>query len=116
MTRLQDNCRIYGVVDGELSRTPRGIIFYRNPNEPQRYLPCADPLQDHFADVSFTPRALEKTRPPGVSTPMLILVRETSILKLVTGGRVWRARSNKPNWQDVFGEGIDAHIQVHEIN
>ena len=30
------------------NRTPHGRIFYRNPNEPQRYLPSADLLRDHF--------------------------------------------------------------------
>ena len=43
---LQDNYRIYDFVGRDPNRSPHGKIFYRNPNEHQRYLPSADLLRD----------------------------------------------------------------------
>ncbi|KAI0247616.1 hypothetical protein BJV78DRAFT_1244027 [Lactifluus subvellereus] len=43
-----DNYRIYDFVGRDPNRSPHGKIFYRNPNEHQRYLPSADLLRDHF--------------------------------------------------------------------
>lgn len=31
------------------TRSPHGRIFYRPLHEPQRYLPCAELLRDHFS-------------------------------------------------------------------
>ena len=45
---LQDNYRIVDFVGRDPNRSPHGRIFYRNPNEHQRYLPSADLLRDHF--------------------------------------------------------------------
>jgi hypothetical protein len=45
---LQDNYRIYDFVGRDPIRSPHGMIFYRNPNEHQRYLPSADLLRDHL--------------------------------------------------------------------
>jgi len=44
----QDNYLIYDFVGRDASRSPHGKIFYRNPTEQKRYLPCADLLRDHF--------------------------------------------------------------------
>lgn len=44
----QDNYRIYDFVGRDPKRSPHGKIFYRNPNEERRYLPCADLLRDHL--------------------------------------------------------------------
>jgi hypothetical protein len=48
MTPLQDDYRIYDFVGRDPSRSPHGMIFYRNPNVQQRYLPCAELLRDHL--------------------------------------------------------------------
>jgi hypothetical protein len=45
---LQDNYRIYDFVGRDPNRSPHGKIFFRNPDEHQRYLPSADLLRDHF--------------------------------------------------------------------
>ena len=45
---LRDNYRIYNFVGRDPNRSPHGKIFYRNPNEHQRYLPSADLLRDHL--------------------------------------------------------------------
>ena len=48
MTLLQYNYRVYDFVRRDPSRTPHGRFIHRNSNVHQRYLPCAEPLRDHF--------------------------------------------------------------------
>lgn len=48
VTPLQDNYRIYDFVARDSRRSPHGKIFYRNLDEPERYLPSANLLRDHF--------------------------------------------------------------------